>query len=63
MTMQPNKEEFDRHIGSREEFYSFLLRKRYFLPDIKSSIVTNTFMDEAFKDITFLPFQNMVHPI
>ena len=54
MAFNSNKERVDFYLGNKRAFYDFLLRKKYFMPDFKSSAVTVELMDEVFREVCFM---------
>ena len=50
-----NKERVDFYLGNKRALYDFLLRKKFFMPEFKSSAVTVEFMDEVWRSEVYLP--------
>ena len=63
MIFNSNKDRVDHFIGNKKSFYAFMLRKGFFMPDIKQSICSIDFMDRGFREELFIPKQTQVHPI
>lgn len=57
------KEVMNAYLPDKEAFYELLVRRRYYLPHIKSSIVTIKFMDGVFRKTIFCAMFDQVHPI
>ena len=57
------KEEMNYFLGSKDAFYLFMLRKQYYMPDIKYSAVTISYMDRGFRGLLFIARQDECSPI
>ena len=45
MAFNSNKDRLDFYISNKKAFYDFLLRKKFFMPEYKSSAITIELMD------------------
>ena len=63
MAFRSKKEQVDYYLGNKKAFYHFMLRKKFFMPDLKCSAVTVAWMDEVWRGEVWCPKQFSVHPI
>ena len=49
------RDQLESYLPGKEYQYDFMLRKGFFLPDIKSNLVTIDWMDLVFRGIVWCP--------
>lgn len=63
MQFKTHQDRVSHFIGSKPDFYRFMLRKKFFLPEINQSVVTIDWLDRCFRGEIYLPRQQEVHPV
>ena len=57
------RDEINAFIPGKDNFYDFLIRKRFYLPLQKCNIITVKFLDLVYRELIYIPKFEEVRPI